>query len=597
MMNRTSNRRIGSIFIVLAAMFTQMVAAAVLDVPGTYTTIQAAIDAATNGDSVVVAAGNYVENLNLKSGVNVRGAETARTFIQPETPASPVILASGVDNVRLANFIIINAQTGFDSINSTNLQLANTVFVGAGHIALQVDADSQIDVLNVVFMNNSVAVRRATALVQIINSGFIGNTVTITSPVAPFIASSTNVNNCGFYSNEDLRVSGIDTGLGVAAVIGNPGFVATADFDYHLQQSSPFINTGLGIDVIDNSVADIGAYGGQYADVKPFPVAAPLVTNVSGDPSPPYSVSVEWSANQAYLVTNSVTSGRYLVYYRQNQSGPPYDGTDVGNGTQPSPIDRGAITKLTLDNLQPSVPPPAAPQLLSAEPLMSSAMISWEAVAGAVDYRVYYGTAAVTENQVDVGDVTTFTVSDLENATEYRFAVSAFVQPVYHFSVTALDSTPSANESEFSPESTLVIGSLTEGVLSNQLTATPDDTASYPDLSDSGCFVATAAFGVDWSAEVQVLRDFRDRFLLSNGPGRAFVRWYYRNGPSAAALMVEFDAVRPAVRAFLWPFVVIALFALAASPAASFAVLFLCLALVIVRHGALNRHFFMRLTE
>ena len=65
----------------------------------------------------------------------------------------------------------------------------------------------------------------------------------------------------------------------------------------------------------------------------------------------------------------------------------------------------------------------------------------------------------------------------------------------------------------------------------------------------------------------------------------------------AAALMVEFDAVRPAVRAFLWPFVVIALFALAASPAASFAVLFLCLALVIVRHGALNRHFFMRLTE
>ncbi|MDP7154012.1 MAG: hypothetical protein QF897_06150, partial [Gammaproteobacteria bacterium] len=83
MMNRTSNRRIGSIFIVLAAMFTQMVAAAVLDVPGTYTTIQAAIDAATNGDSVVVAAGNYVENLNLKSGVNVRGAETARTFIQP----------------------------------------------------------------------------------------------------------------------------------------------------------------------------------------------------------------------------------------------------------------------------------------------------------------------------------------------------------------------------------------------------------------------------------------------------------------------------------------------------------------------------------
>jgi hypothetical protein len=596
MLNRTSRRCIGSIFIFLASMLTQIAAAAVLDVPGTHATIQAAIDAAVNGDSVVVAAGNYVENLNLKSGVDVRGAETARTFIEPEASATPVILANGIDDVQLGNFTIINAQIGFDSINSTNLQLVNTVFVGAGQIALQVDVDSQIHVLNTVFRNNSVAIRRATAQAQITNSGFVGNTVTITSPVVPFVASSVNVNNCGFFDNEDLKVAGIDTGLGVAAVIGNPGFVATPNYDYHLQQGSPFINRGLGEDVIDNTAADIGAYGGQYADVKPFPVAAPLVANASGATSPPYSASVEWSANQAYLVTNTVWPGSYLVYYRQNQSGPPYDGTDAGNGTQPSPISRGAITRLTLDNLQPSVAPPAAPQMLSAEPRMSSAIISWGAVAEAVDYRVYFGTAAVTENQVDVGNVTTFTVSDLENATEYRFAVSAFAQPVYHFSITARDSTPSTHESEFSPESTLAIGPLTESALSNELTATPDDTTPYPDLPDSGCFVATAAFGVDWSAEVQVLRDFRDRFLLSNGPGRAFVRWYYRNGPSAAALIVEFDAVRPVVRAFLWPLVVIALFALAASPAASFVMLFLCLALVVVRRTAWTRQFFMRLT-
>src|SRR4051812_37833693 len=39
--------------------------AAILAVPSTYSTIQAAIDAAPNGDDIVVAPGEYPESLNL----------------------------------------------------------------------------------------------------------------------------------------------------------------------------------------------------------------------------------------------------------------------------------------------------------------------------------------------------------------------------------------------------------------------------------------------------------------------------------------------------------------------------------------------------
>jgi len=309
-----------------------------------------------------------------------------------------------------------------------------------------------------------------------------------------------------------------------------------------------------------------------------MPVDTPVVTDLSGTAPPPYSIKLDWSENLAYLVTNTVLPGSYKVYYRQNLSGPPYDGIDAGNGV--SPVDAGDNATLTLTDLQPSIVNVSVPLLLSAEPRSSSVNVSWGAVAGATDYRVHYGIASVNEQQIEAGAVTSLSVGGLQNGTEYRFVVSALAQPVYHFAITAVDSTQNSNESVLSPESTLAIGPLTESANSNELLATPDDTTPYPDLPDEGCFVATAAFGVDWAAEVQVLRDFRDRFLVTNRPGRAFVHWYYLNGPTAATLIAEYDAIRPFVRALLWPLIVMALFALAATPLAIASLLMLGLILV-----------------
>jgi hypothetical protein len=49
------------------------------------------------------------------------------------------------------------------------------------------------------------------------------------------------------------------------------------------------------------------------------------------------------------------------------------------------------------------------------------------------------------------------------------------------------------------------------------------------------------------------LREFRDRYLMTNALGRAFVRWYYQNGPVAAQFINDHPVFKPVVRAALMP--------------------------------------------
>ena len=64
----------------------------------------------------------------------------------------------------------------------------------------------------------------------------------------------------------------------------------------------------------------------------------------------------------------------------------------------------------------------------------------------------------------------------------------------------------------------------------------------------SPCFIATAAYGTPLHEDIDVLRDFRDEYLMTNPVGQAMVKIYYSTSPPIADVIRENEWLRTAVR-------------------------------------------------
>jgi len=213
--------------------------AATIRVPQDYPNIQAAIDNASTGDTINVAAGTYYETIKLKNGTILKGAGAQTTIIDGSQDYGFVVEARYVVSATLEDFTIANgSDSGMAILHDSEVVVANCIFVNnrGNYGAAMKIYQSSPTITNCIFCNNRD------------DSNANGGIEVIQSP-------STTITNCIVWNNEggDLIIGDADvnyccydfsTPEGAGNIDTDPMFVDSDNWDFHLQPDSPCIDRG-----------------------------------------------------------------------------------------------------------------------------------------------------------------------------------------------------------------------------------------------------------------------------------------------------------------------------------------------------------------
>tara|TARA_B110000438_G_scaffold14259_1_gene13695 strand:- start:215 stop:9274 length:9060 start_codon:yes stop_codon:yes gene_type:complete len=304
-----------------------------------FSKVQYGIDAASSGDTVLVAVGTYVENIDF-SGKNIAvfGADQETTIIDGNQAGSVVTFQSGeLPQAVLRGFTLQNGLeangggiycTGGSSPSLHDLIITNNSATGNNGRGggLRCTTNSDPILVNVLISDNTATQEGGGIFCNNSNPSFVNVTVgrnvsSIADGGGLFIQNNSNVNllntiiasndsnDLEFSSSGDpstitLLYSNIDGGQdsiitndngtviwGEGSLDVDPLFVDADNGDFSLTVDSRCIDTGHPDSTdADGTIADMGSY---YYDQSDQPVRVyNLITTPSSD-----NISVKWSAN------------------------------------------------------------------------------------------------------------------------------------------------------------------------------------------------------------------------------------------------------------------------------------------------------------
>lgn len=269
------------------------VLAATIRVPQDQPTIQAGINAAVDGDTVLVGPGVYVENLTypqftivVKSSdgagqtyLNRAGASFVNVYAQNTGPNS-VFQGFTVGHSAVAAYPVL---VGYDGGSSVSFYILENRFMGGGDNVI-----TSYETSSIVCVGNLIAGSWAGAAIAALGADCVVRNNTVVDGdhgIAAYGPNSLVLNNIvvgiqvyainnphptSTVDYNDFWNNGTNGSPGVHGVSTDPQFVSTENHDYRLLRSSPCINSGDPDPLYndpDGSRNDIGAY--YYVNTPP----------------------------------------------------------------------------------------------------------------------------------------------------------------------------------------------------------------------------------------------------------------------------------------------------------------------------------------
>ena len=140
-------------------------------------------------------------------------------------------------------------------------------------------------------------------------------------------------------------------------------------------------------------------------------------------------------------------------------------------------------------------------------------------------------------------------ISDTEGATRtFNITVNQTVNVTWLINGTVVKDTEKGVTEASYTNTSAVIGTWNVSAVASNANGTAMQTWIWTVEAPSPCFIATAAYGTALHEDIDVLRDFRDEYLMTNPLGRTLVKTYYRTSPPIADALREHEGLRTAVR-------------------------------------------------
>jgi len=517
----------------------------IIHVPGDHPTIQGAIDAARDGDTIEVASGEYgAFSVIGKNDISIVGAAgaTVRTANLVSIDRGPIGIALSMAVVKDSRNINIQGIHFDGAALAKEEVVAGIAYVDStGRIA-------NLTVENTIGMELGVGVaiigHAGTSVVNLLS-------VTARNSMAGVIIwdAEANLDGCSITGMRPGGGFGI-LPAGVGIVVGIPGDAWRGPSTVRVRGCSISENKDIGVYVCDGSAVEarfnmiygnaaLGVLndGGQTVDAlynwwgSP---AGPLHTsNVAGFRNNPVSDNVDFKPWAETRVKTQTLTESGVVNAKEEAATEVWVRMRDADALVTNPSG-AAATDNVLVVVQGSTDNPGGtpPDGITALGRYVDVSVKGTEAVVEIEIRLYY----------TAKDVRNRSKEDQDKYLRLLWWDGAHWQPYQSTGVNTTDTADGYSGYMWAKVTANTTPSL------DQLGTWNGDFWEGPTDPSNGCLIATAAYATDKAQEIQILREFRDTVLLPSRLGAAFVTLYYRTSPPVADLISRHNILRATVR-------------------------------------------------